>query len=266
MSEVTQKTAVAEAAGTTTRGTARAQDANRKTILIVDDDQDVRNLHALRLSDVYNVVQTEDPEEALGLALEHKPAAILLDLMMPRLSGFELCQTLHALSYTSLIPIFVISGESANKYRAHCESLGATAYFEKPVDYKALKARLGQELRVTPSDRRAEVRLNMRVVLAETARCGRGRKTIRADHGDRKRKPFGIPLPLLGFAQARHADRSLPRYRYRALRWARQACAHRIPRRAVAALRFPIHRNQRRLDPARDVGRYSAVINASYWS
>jgi CheY-like chemotaxis protein len=165
MSDVAQKTAVADAAGTTTRGAARAQDANRKTILIVDDDQDVRNLHALRLADTYNVVQTEDPEEALGLALEHKPAAILLDLMMPRLSGFELCQTLHALSYTSLIPIFVISGESAKKYRAHCESLGATAYFEKPVDYKALKARLGQELQASPADRRAEVRLNMRVVL-----------------------------------------------------------------------------------------------------
>jgi CheY-like chemotaxis protein len=165
MSDAPQKTAVAEAAGTITRGAARPPDASRKTILIVDDDQDVRNLHALRLGDVYDVVQTEDPEEALGLALEHKPAAILLDLMMPRLSGFELCQTLHALSYTSLIPIFVISGESAGKYRNHCESLGATAYFEKPVDYKALKVRLSEELQSGQANRRGEVRLNMRVVL-----------------------------------------------------------------------------------------------------
>src|SRR5579871_6370914 len=88
-------------------GTARA--GSKRKILVVDDDPDVRNLHAMRLSTDYDVIQTDDPEEALGLALEHKPAAILLDLMMPRLSGFELCQTFHALSYTSLIPIFVIS-------------------------------------------------------------------------------------------------------------------------------------------------------------
>jgi CheY-like chemotaxis protein len=165
MSDAMHKTAVAEADGTTTRGAVSQQGGSRKKILIVDDDQAVRNLHALRLGDTYDVVQTEDPEEALGLALEHKPAAILLDLMMPRLSGFELCQTLHALSYTSLIPIFVISGESAGKYRSHCESLGAKAYFEKPVDYKALKARLGEELQAGQPNRRGEVRLNMRVVL-----------------------------------------------------------------------------------------------------
>ncbi|MGC2332406.1 MAG: response regulator, partial [Candidatus Acidiferrales bacterium] len=62
-------------------------------ILIVDDDADMRNLHKMRLNDSYEILETEDPEEALGLALEHKPAAILLDLMMPRLSGFELCHT-----------------------------------------------------------------------------------------------------------------------------------------------------------------------------
>ncbi len=165
MTDGMQKTAVAEVSGTAAGKSTHRPDSGRRKILIVDDDEDVRNLHALRLSDVYDVVHTEDPEEALGLALEHKPAAILLDLMMPRLSGFELCQTLHALSYTSLIPIFVISGESANKYRAHCESLGATAYFEKPVDYKALKAKLGEQLQTATQNRRGEVRLNMRIVL-----------------------------------------------------------------------------------------------------
>jgi DNA-binding response OmpR family regulator len=136
-----------------------------KKILIVDDDDDVRNLHSLRLSDVYEPVMTGDPEEALALALEHKPAAILLDLMMPKLSGFELCQTLHTLSYTSLIPIFMITGESSEKYKQHCESLGAKAYFEKPVNYAALKTALAAELESRPADRRAHVRLNMRVVL-----------------------------------------------------------------------------------------------------
>jgi DNA-binding response OmpR family regulator len=137
----------------------------QKKILIVDDDDDVRNLHSLRLGDSYETVMTGDPEEALALALEHKPAAILLDLMMPKLSGFELCQTLHSLSYTSLIPIFMITGESSAKYKEHCESLGAKAYFEKPVNYAALKAALAVEVDLQRAERRAHVRLNMRVVL-----------------------------------------------------------------------------------------------------
>ena len=51
-----------------------------------------------RLSEGYEVIDTQDPEQALGLALEHKPDAILLDLMMPKFSGFELCQSFRALS------------------------------------------------------------------------------------------------------------------------------------------------------------------------
>ncbi len=134
-------------------------------LLIVDDDADMRNLHKMRLADAYETLDTEDPEEALSLALEHKPAAILLDLMMPRLSGFELCHTLHSLSYTSRIPIIVITGESAAKYKQHCESLGASAFFEKPVDYKALKAKLSEELRKKQPERRAHVRLKMRIII-----------------------------------------------------------------------------------------------------
>jgi response regulator RpfG family c-di-GMP phosphodiesterase len=134
-------------------------------ILVVDDDADMRNLHKMRLSDTYEILDTEDPEEALGLALEHKPAAILLDLMMPRLSGFELCHTLHTLSYTSRIPIFVITGESAAKYKQHCEGLGASAFFEKPVDYKELKKKLAEALQTSQPERRAHVRVKMRVVM-----------------------------------------------------------------------------------------------------
>jgi DNA-binding response OmpR family regulator len=54
------------------------------------------------LSEGYEVIDTVDPEQALGLALEHKPDAILLDLMMPKFSGFELCQSFCSLSYTRL--------------------------------------------------------------------------------------------------------------------------------------------------------------------
>jgi len=134
-------------------------------LLLVDDDKQMLALHRMRLSDAYEIIETESPEEALGLALEHKPVAILLDLMMPKFSGFELCQSFHSLSYTSLIPIFVITGESAAKYKAHCEELGARAFFEKPVDYKELKRQLALELETGRTERRRHVRVRMRVIL-----------------------------------------------------------------------------------------------------
>lgn len=134
-------------------------------ILIVDDDPAMRGLLRKRLADTYEIIDTGNPEQALGLALEHKPDAILLDLMMPKCSGFELCQSFHSLSYTGLIPIFVITGESAAKYKEHCENLGATGYFEKPVDFTELKRRLAAELSNKRPERRSGVRVRMRVTL-----------------------------------------------------------------------------------------------------
>lgn len=134
-------------------------------ILVVDDDKSMLNLLRVRLSDTYHVVDTDNPEQVLGLAMQHKPAAILLDLMMPRYSGFELCQCLHSLSYTSRTPIFVITGESAARYKAHCQSLGAREFLEKPVDFPLLMNKLAAELQVARPERRAHVRIQLRVIV-----------------------------------------------------------------------------------------------------
>jgi DNA-binding response OmpR family regulator len=134
-------------------------------ILVVDDDDALRNLIKMRLAETYEVIDTGDPVQALGLALEHRPDAILLDLMMPNTSGFELCQSLHTLSYTSRIPIFIVSGESAAKYREYVASLGARGFFEKPVNFPDLKKRLSDEIRAQHAERRADVRVRMRLIL-----------------------------------------------------------------------------------------------------
>jgi CheY-like chemotaxis protein len=81
------------------RGTARWR------ILIVDDDEAIRRLVRLNLTDLYEIFDAGQPEEALALALEHKPDALLLDLRMPRYSGFELCKTFTSFSATQLIPV-----------------------------------------------------------------------------------------------------------------------------------------------------------------
>lgn len=134
-------------------------------ILIVDDDDAFRALLKMRLADAFEVIDTGNPVQALGLALEHKPDAILLDLMMPNTSGFELCQSLHTLSYTSRTPIFVVSGESAAKYREYVGSLGARGFFEKPVNFPELKKRLAEQIQGQQPERRAHVRVRMRLIL-----------------------------------------------------------------------------------------------------
>lgn len=136
-----------------------------RRLLIVDDDESVRKVLRFRLKNSYEIVDTGSPEEALALALQQKPDAILLDLMMPKYSGFEVCQALGSMSFTQLIPIFVVSGESAPRYREFCASLGAKAYFQKPVDFEALETRLSEVLEGKRGERRSEPRVKLRVTI-----------------------------------------------------------------------------------------------------
>lgn len=153
-------------------------------ILVVDDDEAVRKLVRFRLGGSYDVVDTASPEEALALALQHKPDAILLDLQMPKFSGFELCQTLSSLSFTQLIPIMIISGEPETQARDFCQSLGARAYFQKPIDFEALGAQLSAMLGGQKPERRKEVRVRLRVPLLLRGRDSDGNPFESLTHTD----------------------------------------------------------------------------------
>lgn len=135
-----------------------------RRLLIVDDDAAVRKLFRLNLADDYEIIDTDDAEHALGLALEHKPDAILLDLRMPKFSGFDLCRTFSSLSKTHLIPIFVVSGDQGATTADACKELGAAGFFGKPVDFDALKARLSKIKRHIAVPR-SEVRVQLAVPL-----------------------------------------------------------------------------------------------------
>ncbi len=134
-------------------------------LLVVDDDQALRRLMHLELSDTYEVIDTGEPEHGLALALEHRPDAILLDLRMPKYSGYELCQTFTSFSRTQTIPVVIVSGEAGAQTKEHCKQLGAVAYFEKPLDFEALKACLRGIVKTSRYVPRTEVRVRLRVPL-----------------------------------------------------------------------------------------------------
>ena len=138
-------------------------------LLVVDDDDAVRRFMRASLSHQHEIVDTAVPDEALALALEHKPDAILLDLRMPRYSGYELCHTLSSLSATQLIPVIIVSGEAGEKTKQLCKELGAVAYFEKPLEVDQLLSFLDRTLKKRRVERRSEVRVRLNVALALSA-------------------------------------------------------------------------------------------------
>jgi CheY-like chemotaxis protein len=134
-------------------------------LLVVDDDEALRRLMHLELSDTYEVIGTGEPEHGLALALEHRPDVILLDLRMPKYSGYELCQTFTSFSRTQTIPVVIVSGEAGAQTREHCKQLGAAAFFEKPLDFAALRTCLKGIIKTSRYVPRTEVRVRLCVPL-----------------------------------------------------------------------------------------------------
>src|SRR5215472_12800928 len=134
-------------------------------LLIVDDDAALRRLMRLELSDTYEVIDSGEPEHGLALALESKPGAILLDLRMPKYSGYELLQTFTSFSHTQKIPVIIVSGEGGGQTKEHCKQLGAAGYFEKPIDFDALRVCLRQVAKHRNDPPRSEVRVRLHVPL-----------------------------------------------------------------------------------------------------
>jgi len=134
-------------------------------LLVVDDDAALRRLMRLELSDTYEVIDSGEPEQGLAIALESRPDAILLDLRMPKYSGYELLQTFTSFSHTQKIPVIVVSGEAGSQTKEHCKQLGAAGYFEKPIDFDALRVCLRQVAKHRQDPPRSEVRVRLRVPL-----------------------------------------------------------------------------------------------------
>jgi two-component system, OmpR family, response regulator len=134
-------------------------------LLVVDDDEALRRLMRLELSDTYEVIDSGEPEQGLAIALESKPDAILLDLRMPKYSGYELLQTFTSFSHTQKIPVIIVSGEAGGQTKQYCKQLGAAGYFEKPIDFDALRVFLRQVAKNHVDTPRSEVRVRLRVPL-----------------------------------------------------------------------------------------------------
>jgi len=102
-------------------------------ILVVDDNSDVRLALATILEDAgHEVLEAEDGEEVFDLVIAENPELVLLDVMMPRVSGFDALATLKADTRTSQVPVIMVTAKGRPEDMAMARSLGAVEYITKP--------------------------------------------------------------------------------------------------------------------------------------
>jgi DNA-binding response OmpR family regulator len=108
-------------------------------VLVVDDEADFRQLLEYNLArQDCEVFTAANGLDALNEARRVLPDVILLDLMLPDLDGFSVCQILRAQPSTAGIPVIIISALSGHTNRARSIELGVTSYLRKPVDLLSL--------------------------------------------------------------------------------------------------------------------------------
>ena len=118
-------------------------------ILIVDDNPtNVKVLQTRLAAEGYEVLTAADGEEGLAAARQHTPDLILLDVMMPKLDGFEVCRRLRADAAFPFTPIIMVTAMADSKDVIAGLEAGGDEYLTKPVDHGALAARVRSMLRI----------------------------------------------------------------------------------------------------------------------
>ncbi|MDY0248486.1 MAG: phosphate regulon transcriptional regulator PhoB [Pseudomonas sp.] len=123
-----------------------------KTVLIVDDEAPIREMIAVALQMAgYQCLEAEDAQTAHALIVDHQPDIILLDWMMPNVSGIELARRLKRESTSADIPIIMLTARSEEDNKIQGLEAGADDYITKPFSPRELIARLKAVLRRTGS-------------------------------------------------------------------------------------------------------------------
>lgn len=169
------------------------------SILIVDDDPGQLLLMCTALEQKgFEVIEAADGVEGCQLYEEHRPDLVLVDLMMPRMDGYELCRELRGRAGSADVPIVVTTGRDDIESIVRAYDAGATDFVPKPVNWLVLGHRLRYILRASRAF--AELDRNQERLSAaeEEAEATNGSKSEPTARGDEPRTPANAMIGVSG--------------------------------------------------------------------
>lgn len=141
--DVLREGAVADADQETVHLSSEGETDDRKeTILVIDDNKDVRDYIRSLLEGSYNVLEAADGHDGLDKAMKFIPDAIICDVMMPVMDGMECCRLLKGDILTSHIPVMLLTAYAADEQKIKGYECGADSYISKPFSARLLMVRL----------------------------------------------------------------------------------------------------------------------------
>ena len=142
------------------------------TILIIDDNADNRLLLASQLGMYgYNILEAETPIKGLDIALHKQPDLILLDVMMPIMNGFEVCEKLKENPETQLIPVIMVTALRDLEYRIQGIDVGADEFLSRPHNKEELLVRARSLIRLRRTQKNLKQERNRLGLLHEVTRA-----------------------------------------------------------------------------------------------
>lgn len=121
---------------------------SKQTILVVDDEQDLLDLIEYNLKkEGFDVLKAENGQEGIKMAREHNPSLVLLDIMMPKMNGLEVCDQMRDDSALKQIPIIFLTARGDEKTEVEGLNKGADDYITKPISTTKLISRIKAVLR-----------------------------------------------------------------------------------------------------------------------
>ena len=122
------------------KGKVLVADESSPLILLIEDHHELREFIRQSLAGRYRLITAADGEEGIALGLQHIPNLVITDLMMPRVGGYEVSETLKRDEKTSHIPVIILTAKADLDSRIQGIETGADAYLAKPFDQRELLA------------------------------------------------------------------------------------------------------------------------------
>lgn len=115
---------------------------DKKIILLIDDNADMRNYMRLILQNDYTIIEADNGSTGIELSIKFLPDIIICDVIMPGIDGFQVCKSLKGNMFTSHIPVILLTACSLDEQKAQGFVSGADAYIPKPFNAQLLKIRI----------------------------------------------------------------------------------------------------------------------------